>query len=474
MDTTARGTTPKSTSTSTAITPLLDAATAESIVKRFERYTTRPELLEHMEEKVGKKLRDTETARAYLENGRWIDKGAPLNREVMFSILLKVSLLPQTTLKLMAGTIRALAFMAETIDSVVADEVADVVGPIVNSVVDSQENLHGEVLGLVRQVSDLQAAVEEKNRETAGEVQALRVQLAVMQTRMDEASAGAKEDAQKMAAWVATQLGELRNVVTEAGAAAVTVADGAKAVAAAVSEVQAAAKTAPAGTRSFAATAATGMPVQAGVLARAARMRRQILIDKGSETTASSMSTLSEVELKVKANLALTLMTEKLEGAAFVGARKLDNGGVVFDCLNEKTATWPRALQQGVDTERDRDSRGQGRLAGGAPGQGGGGGAPVDGGWGAMRQRAQEQRAGNSWSDDGLYQSHIPDVFAAQPRSNEWGRGGFTQGGAIRGGRGAMAGPSRLRNELARGSAGTQGSVAQQSRDPAAAVDGRE
>ncbi|KAJ7768441.1 hypothetical protein B0H16DRAFT_1308361 [Mycena metata] len=35
-------------------------------------------------------------------------------------------------------------------------------------------------------------------------------------------------------------------------------------------------------------------------------------------------------------------MTEKFEGAAFVGARKLDNGGVVFDCINEKTALWVR------------------------------------------------------------------------------------------------------------------------------------
>ncbi|KAJ7924089.1 hypothetical protein B0H13DRAFT_1602028, partial [Mycena leptocephala] len=33
-------------------------------------------------------------------------------------------------------------------------------------------------------------------------------------------------------------------------------------------------------------------------------------------------------------------MEAKLEGAAFAGARKLANGGVVFDCRDEKTAQW--------------------------------------------------------------------------------------------------------------------------------------
>ncbi|KAJ7470792.1 hypothetical protein FB451DRAFT_1037477, partial [Mycena latifolia] len=33
-------------------------------------------------------------------------------------------------------------------------------------------------------------------------------------------------------------------------------------------------------------------------------------------------------------------MEEKLEGARFVGARKLANGGVVFDCVDDKTAVW--------------------------------------------------------------------------------------------------------------------------------------
>jgi hypothetical protein len=79
---------------------------------------------------------------------------------------------------------------------------------------------------------------------------------------------------------------------------------------------------------------------QAGILVRGIRMRCQILVDRADNAVADSLSTLSELELKEKANLALTIMEAKMEGAAFVGARKLPNGGVVFDCRDEKTAMW--------------------------------------------------------------------------------------------------------------------------------------
>jgi hypothetical protein len=45
-------------------------------------------------------------------------------------------------------------------------------------------------------------------------------------------------------------------------------------------------------------------------------------------------------ELKEKAMMALTLMEAKLEGAAFSGAKKLANGGVVFDCRDTKMVQW--------------------------------------------------------------------------------------------------------------------------------------
>ncbi|KAJ6561099.1 hypothetical protein DFH09DRAFT_1247754 [Mycena vulgaris] len=38
------------------------------------------------------------------------------------------------------------------------------------------------------------------------------------------------------------------------------------------------------------------------------------------------------------------MMEDKLEGAAFVGASKLGNGGVVFDCKDEATAMWVRQV----------------------------------------------------------------------------------------------------------------------------------
>ncbi|KAJ7018364.1 hypothetical protein C8F04DRAFT_391167 [Mycena alexandri] len=186
MDTSSRGTTPKAPST--AITPPLDPTMAENIEKHFEKYSTRPELLEHMEEKAGRTVRDAETARAYLENNRWIAKGDKLNREVMFSVLLKISLLPQTSLKSMAGTIRALAFMAETIDIAVADEVAAVmaeaVGPIVDSVVDNQSQLHSVVLQVAQHVSTLRKTVEDTSADATTVVGVLRVQIADLRGRI--------------------------------------------------------------------------------------------------------------------------------------------------------------------------------------------------------------------------------------------------------------------------------------------------
>ncbi|KAK7002022.1 hypothetical protein R3P38DRAFT_2474394, partial [Favolaschia claudopus] len=77
---------------------------------------------------------------------------------------------------------------------------------------------------------------------------------------------------------------------------------------------------------------------QANVLARGARMRRQILLDRAPDMAVDAMASLSELEMKAKVNLSLTLMTDKLEGAVFVGARRLQNGGVIVDCKDDKTA----------------------------------------------------------------------------------------------------------------------------------------
>jgi hypothetical protein len=102
----------------------------------------------------------------------------------------------------------------------------------------------------------------------------------------------------------------------------------------------------PTGPRSYAAVMSGKGAMtaeQAGILARGVRMRRQILVDKAADAASDSLSELSELELKEKANLALTIMEAKMEGAAFVGARKLLNGGVVFDCRDEAMATWVKS-----------------------------------------------------------------------------------------------------------------------------------
>ncbi|KAJ7264398.1 hypothetical protein C8J57DRAFT_1625047, partial [Mycena rebaudengoi] len=84
---------------------------------------------------------------------------------------------------------------------------------------------------------------------------------------------------------------------------------------------------------------------QANVMAREARMRRQILVDKAADATSDCLNGLSELELKQKANLVLTIMTEKRDGASFSGARKLVNGGVVFDCQDDVMATWVKQTE---------------------------------------------------------------------------------------------------------------------------------
>ncbi|KAF7351302.1 RNA-directed DNA polymerase from transposon X-element [Mycena sanguinolenta] len=94
---------------------------------------------------------------------------------------------------------------------------------------------------------------------------------------------------------------------------------------------------------SVAAATPRGMTAEhAAVLARSARMARQILVDSSAEGAVSSLGGLTELELKEKANLALTMMEEKMEGATFVGASRLANGGVIFDCKDEATAEWVR------------------------------------------------------------------------------------------------------------------------------------
>ncbi|KAJ7325890.1 hypothetical protein DFH08DRAFT_1027931 [Mycena albidolilacea] len=124
------------------------------------------------------------------------------------------------------------------------------------------------------------------------------------------------------------QMAELKEAVQETGKAATVVAMAAAA---------------PMGPRSYAVATAAAPAMtaeQAAVVVRGARMRRQILVDRASDTGENGWSGLNELILKEMANTVLGMMEAKREGAAFVGVRKPDNGGVVFDWKDEGMASW--------------------------------------------------------------------------------------------------------------------------------------
>ncbi|KAJ7037836.1 hypothetical protein C8F04DRAFT_1256745 [Mycena alexandri] len=373
MSVTSRGSPPNST----AVYVPLDKVAKKDLSARFGKLTTRPLLMEQLTGERGK-MRNADEAREYLEGSEWIAKGSVFTRDTLFSILLKISLLPQVQQKSMTLTLRALTFMGEVIDVTVADEVGAAVGeavsPIVGEVVENQRELDAavkelatvsfsaqaeaagarvEIATLASKIGELQTlmtAMQEDAVETAIGVRAARVQLvglrSVAETAGDSAAvAGAA------AVLMEGQVESLRSAVAAASEAAATAATETKeVVTAAVAETRPVAGTVPTGPRSYAsATAATGTgtmtAAQASVQAREARLRCQILIDKAADATVGSLSTLSEIELKVKANLALTIMAMKLEGADFVGAKKLANGGVVFHCKDEKMASWVKGTE---------------------------------------------------------------------------------------------------------------------------------
>ncbi|KAF8209502.1 hypothetical protein K438DRAFT_1753839 [Mycena galopus ATCC 62051] len=266
----------------------LDPAVAKDIQTRLTPYVMRSQLTDATNKARNNDIVDANSAREYLEGSLWIAKDAPFSRAELFSVLVKMSMLPQATLKLMAHTLRALAFIGEMIDGEVAQEVANVCGPAV-----------GEAIAPV--IEKLQGAVEDMTSKSS-------MALVAAETTKEEVLA------------LKEQIGELRRSVEEARTAAE----------AAAAEAQVAARAPASAPRSYAAAASAAHPMtseQAALVARDARMRRQILVDKAKEATVDALSLLMELELKEKANLALTLMPSKREGAMFVGAKKLGSGG---------------------------------------------------------------------------------------------------------------------------------------------------
>jgi hypothetical protein len=71
---------------------------------------------------------------------------------------------------------------------------------------------------------------------------------------------------------------------------------------------------------------------------------KQILIQKDKEATDNALEPLSEKDLVVKANTTLDLMgmeaDDKPPGTAFVGAKKLRNGNVLYQLSTREAASW--------------------------------------------------------------------------------------------------------------------------------------
>lgn len=121
------------------------------------------------------------------------------------------------------------------------------------------------------------------------------------------------------------------------------------------------------GPKSYVAAAQMHLPpTHPETLARNTNRKRQILIDKnpGSEF---NVQNLTEKELVVKANLAIDNMNPELQitGVQFLGAKKLLNGGVVYEMSCDEMAEWikmPEVRKEfescfgGVASIKDRNS----------------------------------------------------------------------------------------------------------------------
>lgn len=83
---------------------------------------------------------------------------------------------------------------------------------------------------------------------------------------------------------------------------------------------------------------------QAEIVARTETTNKQLLIQKDKNSTDNSLNDLSEKDLVVKANTALDLMgwkgSDKLHNTAFVVARKLRSGCILFHMNSQKAAAW--------------------------------------------------------------------------------------------------------------------------------------
>jgi hypothetical protein len=98
---------------------------------------------------------------------------------------------------------------------------------------------------------------------------------------------------------------------------------------------------------SYAAAASRQLPLShPSTLARSRVRECQVLIDKNPNSEAYQLADLNERELVAKANEAMELMCKESpdegEGAKAIGAKKLRNGGIVFELSSKEASQWVR------------------------------------------------------------------------------------------------------------------------------------
>ncbi|KAF8160105.1 hypothetical protein K438DRAFT_1985910 [Mycena galopus ATCC 62051] len=159
-----RGSPPTSTPTNAA-----EAAIVKDYPQRTDALKTRPEVVEAVNERSLNKVTDLATARRHLEMHNFVSAGGRFTRSELFTILMKMSLLPQAGMGKLANTLRALVYMGEEIDMTVIEEVAqavgDAVGPVLDTVVKSQTTLNTGLGGLEEEVKNLRGMLAEIKEE---------------------------------------------------------------------------------------------------------------------------------------------------------------------------------------------------------------------------------------------------------------------------------------------------------------------
>jgi hypothetical protein len=88
----------------------MDPTVVKELATRTAEIATRPQLIDAVNKKTGNKVTDLATARHFLEKSNLVASGGRFTRGELFSALMKLSLLPQTSIAKLANPLCALAY----------------------------------------------------------------------------------------------------------------------------------------------------------------------------------------------------------------------------------------------------------------------------------------------------------------------------------------------------------------------------